>query len=291
MQNLETKTGSNIFQENEPNPFSISEEILDIISKKFASTYNVLPVSKNDNSITLYYSRTSLQKKAQILLKKEFNAKKLEWVSFDEKTLKLLIQYHYSGRIPSKPTQINQSSQTGFSLIELLITTILALIVLATIAMRFKGSYLNIAPESVIADISTQLCLARQEALTGNSDNTKRTFSISKSLVKPHNGIIVTNTPIGFANTSCQGSCSDGQSSICVSGQSFCFTNEDSFTFDTFSGKTTNPHVIFINSTDRKLAFLITENGEFYLAELINGVWSSRRDLQNLVNNNNNTKG
>jgi prepilin-type N-terminal cleavage/methylation domain-containing protein len=286
MQHLDTKIGSNIFQESEHNPFSISEEILDIISEKFASTYNVLPVSKNDNSITLYYSRASLQEKAQIVLKKEFNGKKLNWIFFDEETLRALIHEHYFGRNTSKPTQVNQHKQTGFSLIELVITTIIAAILLSTIAFRFKGSYLNVAPESVIADVSTQLLSVRQEALTGNSDSTKRTFSISKSLVKPHLGITVTNTPIpSFVNANCQGSCSDGQSSICVSGQTFCFTNEDSFTFDVFSGKTSNPHVIFINSTDRKLAFLITQNGEFYLAELINGNWSSRRDLQYLVNN------
>lgn len=193
--------------------------------------------------------------------------------------------------LENKIATINQRNIKGFSLIELLITTIIAAIVLSTAAIRFKGSYLNIAPESVIADISTQLFLTRQEALAGNTDSIKRTFSISTLLVKPHDGIVVTNTPIpSFINTSCKGVCADGQSSICISNQTFCFVNETSFTFDIFSGKTSNSHVIFINSTDRKLAFLVTQNGQFYLAELINGVWSSRRDLQNLVNNSTNTK-
>ncbi len=269
------------------NPYFITEETLKVISARFATEHNLLPVSNTNNIITFYYSSESLRQKAQLILIRQFNGKRLEWISFDEESLKALIHDYYFG----KELQANKSKQTGFSLIELLITTIIAAILLSTVAIRFKGSYLNVAPETVIADISTQLFLARQEALVGNTDSTKRTFSISTSLIKPHPGITVTNTPIPSFVSSCQGSCGDGQSSICVSGQIFCFTNEDSFIFDTFSGKTTNPHVIFINSTDRKLAFLITQNGEFYIAEFVNGYWSSRRDLQKLVNNNTTIKG
>ena len=69
---------------------------------------------------------------------------------------------------------------------------------------------------------------------------------------------------------------------MCVSGQPFCFTPSSTFIFERFSGKTTESHVIFVLSANRKLAVLINDSGDYAIAELLDGQWRSRTDLQKL---------
>lgn len=174
---------------------------------------------------------------------------------------------------------ISRDNNKGFSIIELLIVIIITFISISTISAGYKGYYLNVGVDEVISECTLKLYTAQEAAKCGSTNIAKRTFDINNATTKPHYGITVTSTPIpSFVDTRCLTNCGN-QASICISGQNFCFTPENSFSFETFSGKTTNSHILFINSTNRQIAVLINENGEYYIAELINGFWHSRREL------------
>lgn len=87
-------------QESVNNPYSVSDDILRLVNAKFASEHSILPVGKDDNAntITLYYSAESLKQKANLILIRQFQGKKLDWVPFDEETLKVLIHDYYFGK-------------------------------------------------------------------------------------------------------------------------------------------------------------------------------------------------
>lgn len=181
----------------------------------------------------------------------------------------------------NKTTDKSINSIKGFSLVELIIVIIMSSISLSLVMFQLKGVYLNMKPDEVMSDLINKLDRARSEAISGIADQQRRTFDL-KSFSAPHDGIQISTIPIVGSNN-CESSCSGTQNSICISGQTFCYVNESSFTFNRFSGKTANTHIIFINSSDRKLAILITEYGQSYIIELINGYWHSRKELQNLT--------
>lgn len=185
--------------------------------------------------------------------------------------------------------------QKGFSLIELVIVLVITLTVLATIGFRTSGAISNMEVEVVASEVALAIYEAKDQAMRGNLDAAKRTFNLEKALVRPHNGVLVRTSPL-TNNSNCKTPCSSDLdskgseiNSICVSENSFCFTPASVFSFDRFSGRLTNSHVIFINSDKRNLAILLTKEGNHYIAEYINGAWQTQRDLQKLFPTQNNT--
>ncbi|KAF0247803.1 MAG: hypothetical protein FD167_2798, partial [bacterium] len=138
--------------------------------------------------------------------------------------------------------------------------------------------------EAVISELALAIYKARQEAVSGNPDPNKRTFDLNQALIKPHSPIKITAIPILGTNT-CKTICEDQLNSICVSGNSFCFTPSEKFTFDRSSGRLTNPHALFVtsNKNKRTMAILITTSGNYFIAELINNTWKTQRELKQLL--------
>jgi prepilin-type N-terminal cleavage/methylation domain-containing protein len=181
----------------------------------------------------------------------------------------------------------------GFSLVELVIVLVITSIILSTIAFRTSGAISNMSAEVVLGELALAVYETKESAVSGSSDLSKTTFNLNQALVRPHDGVTVTTTAI-IGNNNCSSGCegnndgSDSNSktgeiaSICVSGNSFCYTPSESFTFERFSGRLNQSHAIFINSNKRKLAILITQSGDHYVAELINNTWQTQRDLQRL---------
>lgn len=185
----------------------------------------------------------------------------------------------------------NTKNNSGFSVIELLIVTMISIALLSTVAVGYKGFYSSMGMDETIADVSIKLHQARENARLGVSDPAKRTFDIANAISRPHRGITVTSSIIGtFVSSSCKTTNCNGQATMCVSNEPICFSGQSIFTFDVFSGKKTTTDVIFITSQNRKMALVIPEDGSFYVCEMVNGYWHWRRELQNL-NNKSNTKG
>lgn len=184
-------------------------------------------------------------------------------------------------------TTRSQNKNKGFSLIELIIVLIITGVMLASITFRTSGAISNMGAEVVVSEIALAFYEAKQEAISGHTDLTKTTFNLSQALIRPHNGITVSTIPIVGANN-CTGGCDSTNSktgeitSICVSGNNFCFAPSERFTFERFSGRLVDAHAIFVTSEKRKMAVLITESGDHYVAELINNTWQTQRDLQKL---------
>lgn len=70
---------------------------------------------------------------------------------------------------------------------------------------------------------------------------------------------------------------------ICISGQSFCFETNSSFTFNRFSGRINANYIIFFSNKKRNLALIVTSTGDVLVAENTNNEWRSRTDLQELL--------
>ncbi len=181
----------------------------------------------------------------------------------------------------------SKKRHNGFSLLELIIVLIITAIILSTVIIKVSGGILNMSADRVVGELALAIYEAKEQATIGSVDVSKRTFNLNQALVGSRNGVTITTTPIAGSNN-CKGGCSDddnkiGQiTSICVSGNSFCFTPSESFTFERFSGRLTESHAIFINSKKRTMTILITQDGNYYVAELINNNWQTRRDLQKL---------
>ncbi len=179
-----------------------------------------------------------------------------------------------------------KNKHKGFSLIELIIVLVITAVIVSTVAFRTSGAISNMGVEAVVSELALAIYEAKEQATTGNIDLSKTTFNLNQALVRPHNGVIVTSSPIlGSSSNTCNGDCDSktGETtSICISGNSFCFVPSASFTFDRFSGRLNQSHAIFVNSNKRKLAILITQSGDHYIAELIGDTWKTERDLQNL---------
>ncbi len=169
----------------------------------------------------------------------------------------------------------------GYSLVELMIVITLISLILSATLFQFKGSILSVSPDTVAVDLASAINKAREKASSGVADINSRTIDITKALVKPHFGVTLSSTPTTTDNGNCNSNCYP-QNSICISGQNFCYVPSNTITFDRFSGYTQNPDIVFITSSNRKLALLITRSGDYYIAEQIKGVWYSKTQLQNL---------
>lgn len=177
----------------------------------------------------------------------------------------------------------------GYTLIEALVVVIIITIASTFAIINFGPSLVGLNIENVASDMAVATFLVKREAKRGIADAQKRTFTLKQADIKRHNGILVTSQPPSDSRGTCQSNCGQ-QSVLCISGQAFCYASTDNFTFDQYSGRLAENHVIFIFSNKRKLALLINQNGDYDIAELINGQWRSRTDLQQLFKNNQ-TKG
>lgn len=185
-----------------------------------------------------------------------------------------------------KELLVMRSKIKGFSLIELLIVLIISGIILVSIAFRTSGAISNMGAEAVVAELALAIHEAKNNAASGSIDLAKTSFSLNEVLERPHNGVTVTIKPTITSND-CNDGCNSKTdearvSNICVSGNSFCFIPSENFTFERFSGRLKDAHAIFINSDKRKMAILITQSGDHYIAELIDGSWRTQKHLQNL---------
>jgi type II secretory pathway pseudopilin PulG len=197
----------------------------------------------------------------------------------------------------------------GYSLLEILIVLILVSLGIIAVAVNIPASRAMVEPESVLAQTASFVLEAKRNALLGFEDNNKRTFNIEQ-IQSITNSVLISTTPtiVGAKNcnlTSClevtstsptkekdpfsQQNNNFSQSSqlqlgaICISGQSFCFDTNSSFTFNRFSGRTNTSHIIFFNNKKRNLALIVTATGDILIAENINNEWRSRTDLQQLI--------
>jgi prepilin-type N-terminal cleavage/methylation domain-containing protein len=189
----------------------------------------------------------------------------------------------------------------GFSLLEILVVLILVSLGIIAVAVNIPASRAMIEPESVLAQTASFVLEAKKNALLGFVDTNKRTFNIEQ-IRNITNSVLISTTPtiVGAKNcnlANCLG-VSDSpiptkdysfQSSqlqlgaICISGQSFCFDTNSSFTFNRFSGRTNTNHIIFFNNKKRNLALIVTATGDVLVAENTNNEWRSRTDLQQLI--------
>jgi type II secretory pathway pseudopilin PulG len=190
-----------------------------------------------------------------------------------------------------KNTKHKTKNNKGFSVIELLVVTVISIALLGTVAVGYKGFYSSMGMDETIADVSIKLHQARENARLGVSDATKRTFDVANAISRPHRGITITSSIIAsFSSSACVATTCNGQATMCISNEPICFSGQSTFTFNVFSGKKLTTDVIFIASSNRKMALVIPEDGNFYVCEMVNGYWHWRRELQNL-NNQSNTKG
>jgi prepilin-type N-terminal cleavage/methylation domain-containing protein len=169
----------------------------------------------------------------------------------------------------------------GYSLVEILVVVIIITIASTVAVINFGPAIVGLNVDNVAADMAVATFLVKREARRGVSDSSKRTFSLKKADIKPHNGILITTQAVNDSRGGCQSNCGQ-QSVICISGQPFCYNPTDTFTFEQYSGRLTENHIIFILSNKRRLALLLNQNGDYDIAELINGQWRSRTDLQQL---------
>jgi prepilin-type N-terminal cleavage/methylation domain-containing protein len=170
----------------------------------------------------------------------------------------------------------------GYSLIELTIAILIIGFALIAVSINVGSALVGVKIENVVGDIAANIFFAERDAKSGSLDPQKRRFDLLKADIKSHSGIIVTTEPISDGQKSC-GTCSSLEAVLCVSNQPFCYSPTPSFTFERYSGKLSESHVIFFISKNRKLALLIERNGKYSIAELINGQWRSRTDLQGLL--------
>lgn len=188
----------------------------------------------------------------------------------------------------------------GYSLFEITVVILIISFAIVGIAINIPGATSTIAPETALVQTASAVLTAKRNALLGVNSESERTFLLGQ-IVNNVQGVNITTTPTSFGKQTCSlqncfGQFSptpfdkEGQSSIkqtllsiCISGQSFCFNNANSFTFNIFSGRTSSDHAIFFNNDKRKLALLVTKTGNLLIAELLNNEWKSRTDLQELI--------
>ncbi|MBI4852360.1 MAG: prepilin-type N-terminal cleavage/methylation domain-containing protein [Acidobacteria bacterium] len=177
----------------------------------------------------------------------------------------------------------------GFTIIELIIGLAIAAVAVVVVTVSIGPGIANLQPDRVIIQIASNLSEAKRAALRGSLDIKKRTFDLREDLKISTQGVVVTTEPIE-SSSQCSSNCSSDELLMCVSGQPFCFTPSNTFTFERFSGKAPESHAIFVISSKRKLAILINESGDYAIVEMIQGQWRSRTDLQNLTAPNQSTK-
>ncbi|MFY9224840.1 MAG: type II secretion system protein [Blastocatellia bacterium] len=189
----------------------------------------------------------------------------------------------------------------GYSLFEITIVILIISFAIVGIAINIPAATSTVAPETALVQTASAVLTAKRNALLGVSAENERTFQLAQT-VNTVQGVSITATPVSFGKQTCSLQNCFGQfgptpfdketesrptkeasSSICVSGQSFCFDNSNSFTFNTFSGRTSSDHAIFFSNNKRNLALLVTKTGDLLIAELLNNEWKSRTDLQELI--------
>jgi len=195
----------------------------------------------------------------------------------------------------------------GFSLLEILVVLILISLGIIAVAVNIPASRAMIEPESVLAQTASFVLEAKKNALLGFVDVNKRTFNIEQ-IRNITNSVIISTIPatIGAKNcnlASCLGVTSGSPTkekdpfsqnnnfsqtsqqlgAICISGQSFCFDTNSSFTFNRFSGRINANYIIFFSNKKRNLALIVTSTGDVLVAENTNNEWRSRTDLQELL--------
>lgn len=170
----------------------------------------------------------------------------------------------------------------GFTLLELIITLLIIIIAATIVAASLGGATANLKPDQILVDIAGNLLEARREAQRGVVDQNKRTFNLKEALKSINQGsIIITTEPLtSITSNQCNSGCSTQQAVMCISGQPFCFTPSSIFTFERFSGKLPESHVIYVLSTKRKLALLVNKTGGYSIAEFLSGEWKARAELQ-----------
>jgi prepilin-type N-terminal cleavage/methylation domain-containing protein len=175
----------------------------------------------------------------------------------------------------------------GFTLLELIITLLIIIIAATIVTASLGAATANLKPDQLLVDIAASLLEAKREAQRGVIDQNKRTFNLKESLKLINQGsIIITTEPLTSTSVNqCNNGCSTQQAVMCISGQPFCFTPSSIFTFERFSGKLQDSHVIYILSTKRKLALLINKTGGYSIAEFLNGEWKARAELQKSFSN------
>lgn len=175
------------------------------------------------------------------------------------------------------------ANNRGYSLIEMLIVFIIIGLGISAVAVGTTGALSTMQPETVMAQTANVMLEAKAQALFGSKDETKRTFRLEDALSLPHNGVTITATPPSYGKADCNISACPDQQVICISGQATCFTPSNSFSFEPFSGKLSQSHAMFISNKKRTLGIMMSNTGNFTIAELVGSTWHSRTDLQQLV--------
>jgi len=168
----------------------------------------------------------------------------------------------------------------GYSFLEVVVVLVIVGLGLGAVAVNLPSSLAMIEPESVLVQSAGVMLEAKKEALLGTINETKRSFSLQNALKLPHGTVSISVIPSSYGKICPNGEFNQNQ--ICVSGHPFRFEPTNTFTFERFSGKTSQPHALFISNTRRKLALLISESGNYTVAELTNNEWRTRTDLQQL---------
>lgn len=198
--------------------------------------------------------------------------------------------------------KIKQLNNKGYSLFEITVVILIISFAIVGIAINIPAATSTVAPETALVQTASAVLTAKRNALLGVNSESERTFLLGQT-VNNVKGVNITTTPTSFGKQTCslqncfgqfssnpsdkegqsQSSTKQTSSAICISGQSFCFNNANSFSFNIFSGRTSSDHAIFFNNDKRNLALLVTKTGDLLIAELLNNEWKTRTDLQELI--------
>jgi prepilin-type N-terminal cleavage/methylation domain-containing protein len=184
-----------------------------------------------------------------------------------------------------KEEKMQNNGAAGYSLIELIIVISVTAIVVAGVSVNLGAVLVSINIDQAATEISNTLGRIRREAIKNSFDTvSKKTrkigeFKLEEASERNYSGIILTEQAPD-SKSGCSGQCPQGQQIVCISGRPFCYRTEKNFSFENFSGKLSAGHAIFILSKSRKLAIFINPDGKYETAELLNGEWRSRSELQ-----------
>ncbi len=181
----------------------------------------------------------------------------------------------------------------GYTFLELMIVMVVIAIAATAATVNLGPAVATLDIEQVASQVRASVSRAHRAAISGVEEILPRQVSLDKALPAAHPGIALSDiAPV--SEPTCTGNCSNGQNTICVSGQLFCYSIGKSFTFESYSGLLTQPRAVFVVSRSRKLAVLISRNGKTDVAELVNGKWRARTELESSIlsgGNNDNGNG
>jgi prepilin-type N-terminal cleavage/methylation domain-containing protein len=181
-------------------------------------------------------------------------------------------------------------AQAGYTLVELLLVIVVGTIVTVSAVINIGPMLVTFDIDQVATKVAASVSRVRREALRGdtnspayNTQSKNFPFDAMTAVVARHPGIYISNVSPGGTTTACQtNTCTSGQTNMCISGEQLCYQAVSKFNFIPYSGRLANNYAIFIISNSRKLAVLVSRDGKTDIAELVNGQWRSRTDLQNL---------